>query len=169
MPSVRHPVQRPSGSLAVVAALVAIGLAFACRREEPVPPGDIAGSLAVARVGGIAFDPGTLRGKPSVVMFGSPTCPHCLAELPVAQRAARAAGANLVAVFVVGTPDRAAGVAARAGFVAPVLTDDGSLRKRYAIESVPYTLILGADGHAQRAFHGEQTESTLRAALADVR
>ena len=146
-----------------------LGGAVECRKEAAVPPGDIAASLAAAKPAAGSFEPASLRGKPTLVMFGSPTCPHCLTELPIAQRVARAADANIVAVFVVGTAQRAQAVAATAQFTAPVLVDDGTLRKRYAIEAVPYTLVLGADGHAQRAFRGEQTEATLRAALADVR
>jgi hypothetical protein len=34
---------------------------------------------------------------------------------------------------------------------------------------VPYTLILGPDGHAHEAFRGLQDEGTLRDALADAK
>lgn len=144
-------------------------LVGACSKAEPVPPGDIAATLAIDTVDDTQFDPILLRGKPTLVVFASPTCPHCIAELPLAQRAATTEQANVVAVFVAGDKERAANVATNTKFGGHVLVDDGALRKRYGIESVPYTLVLGSDGHAHRAFRGEQSEATLRAALADAK
>jgi hypothetical protein len=46
-----------------------------------------------------------------------------------------------------------------------VLVDDGTMRARYEIKAVPYTLILRGDGTASHAFKGEQGESTLAGAL----
>ncbi len=116
-----------------------------------------------------AFDPAALRGQPAMVIFVTPTCPHCAVELPRARDAAKAAGAKLVAVFVSGTRERASAVVASTHFTDPALFDDGTLRDRYAVKSVPYTLVLGRDGHARDAFVGEQDESTLEAAIADAR
>ena len=41
--------------------------------------------------------------------------------------------------------------------------------QRYDINAVPYLLVLGPDGHATRAFRGEQAEDTLVAALTGAR
>jgi hypothetical protein len=46
-----------------------------------------------------------------------------------------------------------------------VLVDDGTLRERYGITKVPYTLVLRGDGTAARAFLGEQSAATLSSAL----
>jgi thiol:disulfide interchange protein len=60
-------------------------------------------------------------------------------------------------------------VVASTRFPGVALLDDGALRTRYEIRGVPYTLVLGADGHARRALLGEQDEATLTDALAAAR
>jgi thiol-disulfide isomerase/thioredoxin len=140
-----------------------------CKKHQPPPEGDIVETLRAKTLSGADFDPHVLRGKPSLVLFVSPTCPHCLEELPAAQKAAKANDANLVAVFVVGKAANAKGVIEHTKFEGTALIDDGSLRRRYGVRSVPYTLVLGADGHAREQFRGGQGESTLSDAIADAR
>jgi thiol-disulfide isomerase/thioredoxin len=157
MPSAR-------GSIQLLGALLAIG----CHRGPKLPEGDIAATLTAPSIAG-AFDPASLAGKPSLVLFVTPTCPHCLATIPRAIAAANAETANVVAVFVAGKAQNARGIVDYTHFTGPALVDDGTLTKRYAIDHVPFTLVLGADGHARDAFVGEQDESTLQTALADAR
>ena len=151
--------------------LLATALAFAgCKRNsEPVPDGDIAATLTAPSIGAHVFDPQSLKGKPSLVMFVTPTCSHCLATIPRGAAAAEKQGANLVAVFVAGNKANAEGVVSHAKFPGTALIDDGTLRRKYNIRGVPYLLVLGADGHAREAFRGEQDESTLSDALADAK
>ena len=152
--------------------LIALALAIAsmgCKKHEPPPEGDIVETLRAKTMTGTDFDPHVLRGKPSLVLFVSPTCPHCLEELPAAQKAAKANDANLVAVFIAGKAENAKGVLEHTKFEGVALIDDGSLRRRYGVRAVPYTLVLGADGHAREAFRGGQGESTLSDAVADAR
>lgn len=151
--------------------LLAVALAITgCKRNDtPVPEGDVAATLTLPSLGEKAFDPQTLRGKPSLVMFVTPTCPHCIATIPRGAAAAQAQGANVVAVFVAGNKANAEGVVSHAKFPGTALIDDGTLRRKYKITGVPYSLVLGADGHAREAFRGEQEESTLRDALADAK
>jgi thiol-disulfide isomerase/thioredoxin len=143
--------------------------AIGCHRGEPLPPGDVAATLTVHAVGSHSFDPATLHGKPSLVMFVTPTCPHCLKTIPEGDAAAKAEGVPVVAVFVAGKEDNASGVLRKTEFAGTALVDDGTLTKRYDIRRVPYTLVLGADGHARAAFTGEQDAATLRSAIADAR
>jgi thiol-disulfide isomerase/thioredoxin len=155
--------------LVVTPALVA--LAGSCKRNTtPVPAGDIAASLSLPSLGDTAFDPQTLKGKPSLVMFVTPTCPHCLATLPRGAAAAQAAGANLVAVFVAGGKQHAEGVVSHLKWPGVALVDEDKLMiKKYEIKGVPYSVVLGADGRGREAFRGEQEEATFRDALADAR
>ena len=118
---------------------------------------------------GDQLDTDSLLGKPTLVVFVSPTCEHCLTELPLAQDAAQAADANVVAVFVVGNRENAAGIVQTAKFTGPVLIDDGTLRRQYEVTGVPYTLVLRPDGHASDALVGTQTRATLQGALAEAR
>lgn len=140
----------------------------ACHRRTRVPEGDVTASLTLPALGD-PLETTSLLGKPTLVVFVSPTCPHCIEELPLAQDAARAADANIVAVFVVGKRENAAGVVQTTRFMGPVLIDDGTLRHRYDVKSVPYTLVLRPDGRASDAFVGTQDASTLRGAIADAR
>jgi len=149
------------------AAALLLALAAACTK---LPEGDIAATLTATSVSGAPFDPASLKGAPALVLFVSPTCPYCRAELPLAASAAKASNANVVAVFVAGKKDNAAGVLKSAHFDGAALIDDtGALKQRYDVQKVPYTLVLGADGHAVEQFHGQQDEATLRSALANAR
>ncbi|HEY5944786.1 MAG TPA: TlpA disulfide reductase family protein, partial [Kofleriaceae bacterium] len=149
--------------------LVLVVALLACKRSEPVPEGDIAATLTAPSLGEMKFDPASIKGKPCLVMFVTPTCPHCLKTIPHGIDAAKATGANIVAVFVAGTKQNAEGVISNTKFPGAALVDDGTLRRKYNIRGVPYSLVLGADGHAREAFRGEQEESTLRDALADAK
>jgi thiol-disulfide isomerase/thioredoxin len=148
-------------------ALLALG---GCKRNDtPVPPGDIAATLTLPSLGAYKFDPASLKGKPALVMFVTPTCPHCLEQIPRGAAAAEKTGANVVAVFVAGTKENAEGVISSTKFPGTALVDDGTLRKKYDIRGVPYSLVLGPDGKAREAFRGGHDEATLREALADAR
>lgn len=152
--------------------LLVLVLAIAgCRQNTtPVPPGDIAATLTLPSVGAHAFDPASLKGKPSLVMFVTPTCPHCLATIPRGAAAAQAAGANVVAVFVAGTKQNAEGVIGHTRFSGVALVDEAkAMIAKYAIRGVPYSLVLGPDGRAREAFRGEQDQTTFERALADAR
>jgi thiol-disulfide isomerase/thioredoxin len=140
-----------------------------CKKRAPVPEGDILATLTIPLANDQPFDPASLRGKPTLVLFATPTCPYCADELPIADRVAQSENANLVAVYISGSKDQATSVTRSLGFTGPVLVDDGTLRKRYEIKGVPYTLVLGPDGHATEAFRGLQDEATLRNAVADAR
>lgn len=156
-----------SVTITVAIALAALG----CKRNTtPVPPGDVAATLALPSLGAIAFDPASLKGKPSLVMFVTPTCPHCLATIPRGALAAKAQDANVVAVFVAGTKANAEGVVSHTKFTGVALVDEQrELIKKYKIKGVPYSVVLNKNGHAVEAFAGEQDESTFREALDDAR
>jgi thiol-disulfide isomerase/thioredoxin len=164
------PLARRSTQLLLLAALTIS--AGACRKKGADMPSDdfIAVLRPLPTADDSLFDPGTLRGKPTLVLFASPTCSHCMVELPVAEKAAAAERANMVAVFIVGNKKHAAAVKKSKHLVSPVLVDeDGALRAKYNIKGVPYTIVLGPDGRAIEAFRGEQGEDVLREALADAR
>jgi thiol-disulfide isomerase/thioredoxin len=148
-----------SRSLALVIALAA------CHRGPKPPDGDIPATLTAAAIGSHAFDAASFHGKPSLVMFVSPTCPYCMATIPRAATVAKAQDANAVLVFVSGQQDGVGQVVARMRWTGPALLDDGTLKKKYAVKAVPYTLVLAADGHAVDVLEGEQEESDLRDAL----
>ncbi len=152
----------------VAIALIAIAV-LGCRRREEAPKGDILATLQAPTLDGVAFDASTLKGKPTLLMFVSPTCPHCLDEIPIADRVAKQRGANAVAVFIAGKAENAKGVVEHTKFAGAALIDDGSLRRRYGVRAVPYTLVLGPDGHAREAIRGAQGADVLEDAIDDAR
>ena len=160
------PLRRGLAQL-IVCGLVLTGAA--CRKHLPIPDGDIAATLTAKTLADQPFDPASLRGKPTIVVFAWPTCPHCIKEIPIAQQVAASERAGMVVVFVRGSRQAAGEIVAELKLTAPVLVDDGTLRNRYAVNAVPYTLVLGPDGHATDVFRGAQDEATLRSALADAR
>ncbi len=134
-----------------------------------VPEGDVLATLTVPSIAGDQLDTQSLTGKPTLLLFVSTTCVHCIATIPHAIEAAHQKDSNVVAVFVSGGAPGAEKIAEQTKFPGPVLIDDGSLRRDYKIESVPYTLVLGGDGHATDAFTGEQDTATLAGALASAK
>lgn len=141
-----------------------------CKKGVPAPDGDILASLSLpSAVDEKVFDATALRGKPTLVMFASPSCGYCAQELPIATRVTAAEGVNMAVVYVKARKPAALAAAKAGGYEGTVLIDDGTLSKKYEIQGVPYTLILGADGHAKQAFRGMQEEATLRDAIADAR
>jgi thiol-disulfide isomerase/thioredoxin len=165
-----HPDGMPSLRRSAQLLVLALALAACAKKQAvPVPTGDVLATLLAPTLEGAAFQPDALRGKPSVVMFVSPTCPHCLDQIPVANKVAKARGANAVAVFVVGKAENARGVIDHTKFDGYALIDDGSLKQRYGIRAVPYTLVVAPDGHAKAAFRGAQDADTLEDALALTR
>lgn len=147
--------------------LLAILLVAGCKEQVTPPSGDVAGSLSLPTHAGESFDPARLRGKPAVVMFWRTGCSYCMNELPIVAEVAREKDASAVAVFVAGNRDAAARIAET--WDGTVLFDDGTLRKKFDIRKVPYTLVLRPDGTAARAFLGEQSKETLASAISAAR
>lgn len=167
-----HPPGMPSARRSTQLLLLVALTISGCRKKGTDMPADdfIAALAPLPTADDSVFDPQTLRGKPTLVLFASPTCGHCMVELPLAEKAATAENANLVAVFVVGNKKHAASVKKSKGLTSPVLVDEqGTLRKQYDIKGVPYTVVLGPDGRAREAYRGEQGEDVLREALVDAR
>jgi thiol-disulfide isomerase/thioredoxin len=160
--------------------LVAVAIAgVGCRRGASVPEGDVTDAIAAAQPiasrdsipassNARTLDPASLRGKPAIVVFVSPTCKYCLATLPRAAASAQAHAAGLVAVFTVGKPENARDVLDRIHFPGTGLVDDGTLIHRYHISAVPLTFVLGRDGHVRDVYEGEQEQATFDDALAGL-
>jgi thiol-disulfide isomerase/thioredoxin len=166
MPSAPAPTQ-PAKRLSILfAAALATG---ACRREVARPPaGDILADLALPTVSGGTFDPEPWYQRDVLVLFFSPTCGHCLKEMPQAIAAANQTGGAVLGVMVSGSREQAVQIAAVENLSSPVIVDDGRLRAKYGIRAVPYTLVLGAGGLAKRAFVGAQGQEQLVDALRDL-
>jgi len=161
---------RITQSVTITVAIALAGLSACKRNDTPVPGGNVAEALTLPSLGATAFDPGSLKGKPSLVMFVTPTCPHCKVTIPRGYEAAKKQGANVVAVFVAGAKQNIEPLVSDLKFQGVVLLDEKKeMIKKYDIKGVPYSLVLDKKGQAVEAFRGEQDESTLAEALADAK
>lgn len=150
-----------------VVALVASALLFACTKDGETPPaGDIGAKLTVNTAAGEAFDPAALDGKPAVVVFWRPGCPHCRDELPDVAQVCKDKGCTAVAVQVAEAPPSGLRVLEGMKWDGVALVDDGTLRKDLKITKVPWTLVLRPDGTAARSYIGRQSYDTLAGAVA---
>jgi thiol-disulfide isomerase/thioredoxin len=155
----------PRASVAAIALLV-----VACKKDVPPPSGDVTQMLDFATTpDGADFDAAALKGKPAIVMFWRTGCSYCMKEMPVVARVAKETGATAVSVLIAGNRKRAADTVATFDGVALFDDENATIRTRYEIKKVPYTLILRADGTAARAFIGEQDADTLKDALGAAR
>ncbi|MBZ0237064.1 MAG: TlpA family protein disulfide reductase [Deltaproteobacteria bacterium] len=150
--------------LALVAAALLAGPA--CTKPEPTPAGDIGGKLTVQTTAGAPFDPSALDGKPAVVVFWRPGCPHCREELPDVAQVCKDKGCTAVAVQVAEAPPAGLRVLEGMKWDGVALVDDGTLRTDLKITKVPWTLVLRPDGTAASAFTGRQSYDTLAGAIA---
>lgn len=143
----------------------------ACTKDGVAPPkGNVAAKLALPLAdGGAMFDPATLGGKPTVVVFWRPGCPHCREELPIVRKVCNEKGANAVAVQVAEAPESGNRALEHSAWAGAALIDDGSVRKTLGIDKVPWTLVLRPDGTAARAYVGAQSYDTLAGAIAAAR
>ncbi len=122
--------------------------------------------LTVPLADGQTFDPATLGGKPAVVVFWRPGCPHCRDELPDVAKVCKDKGATAVAVQVAEPPPSGKRVLDSLKWEGVSLVDDGTLRKGLTVSKVPWTLVLRPDGTAARAYVGRQSYDTLAGAIA---
>jgi thiol-disulfide isomerase/thioredoxin len=152
------------------ASVAAILLVAACSKDVPPPSGDVTQTLAFATTpDGATYDASALHGKPAIVMFWRTGCSYCMKEMPVVARVAKETGATAVAVLIAGNRKRAADDVSTFDGVALFDDENGTIRTRYEIKKVPYTLVLRPDGTAARAFIGEQDADTLKDAVGAAR
>lgn len=116
---------------------------------------------------------GEPRADYQVLYFFSPTCPHCLASLPMVKTiaaqvpAASNGRAEMIGVASASVAD--AGVYARAHALAFPIVANSEVRTAmlFRAHSVPLLLVIGADGRVRHARMGVIDEAAdLRAVLA---
>lgn len=151
-----------------------LGFIAACKqdaKEAPRPSGNIAAKLALPTADGTGatFDPATLAGKPTVVVFWRPGCPHCRDELPWVNKACREKDAHSVAVQVSESQASGKKFLDNLKWAGAALTDDGTVRRELKIDKVPWTLVLRPDGTVARSYVGAVSYDTLVSAIAAAR
>ncbi|HEX2040382.1 MAG TPA: hypothetical protein VHF47_11700 [Acidimicrobiales bacterium] len=131
--------------LAAVLVAAALAVAWVLRRRRPEPPTQPRRYRVPQQLDRADFDHADLPWL--VVVFTSSTCESCAGALDKA----RVLGSADVAVIDVSYQARR------------------DLHERYAIDAVPTTLVVDADGVVQASFVGTPSATDLWAAVADAR
>jgi thiol-disulfide isomerase/thioredoxin len=154
-------------ALVLSLSIASLGATTACRKQGVAPPtGDISAKLTIPTTAGTPYDPAALDGKPAVVVFWRPGCPHCRHELPEVAQVCKDKGVTAVAIQVAEAPTAGLRVLEGMKWEGVALVDDGTLHTQLGIHAVPYTLVLRPNGTAARAFVGAQSYDTLASAIA---
>ena len=112
-----------------------------------------------------------LRGRVVLVNFWATWCGPCKVEMPHLNRLYekyRAAGFELLGVNIDDDPKAAVALATRMGLKFPVLLDtDKSVTRRYALDSMPGTVLIDRDGKVRHVHKGyrEGVEATYDAQI----
>ncbi len=166
--------KRIVAAAAVVAIAVILVLVFARGCDDGDGKSAAGGgglTLAGDTLGGDTFDLADTRGKVTVVNFFASWCPPCNQEAP--ELVAFAQAHPDVAFVGVATNDglnEASAFVQEYGIRFPVVFDgDGQLGAPWAVEYLPTTLFLDADGREQERIVGGATRERFEEALEAVR
>ena len=98
------------------------------------------------------------RGKVVLINFWASWCGPCRQEMPILDRIHKRyepAGFTVLGVNVEGELDKARKIADRLDVSFPLLFDDGQqVSEDYALESMPYTVLVDRDGQVRFIHHG---------------
>jgi peroxiredoxin len=112
-----------------------------------------------------------LRGRVVLVNFWATWCGPCKVEMPHLNRIYekyRSAGFVLLGINIDEDPKQALALATRMGLRFPVLLDtDKSVSRRYALDSMPATVLIDRDGTVRHVHRGyrDGVEATYEAQI----
>ena len=111
----------------------------------------------------------SLHGRPAAVNFWASWCGPCREESPDLERLFRSlhGKAGLVGVDYSDDPSSARSFIRQFRLTYPMLRDpDGKVGDRYGVSGLPMTAILDTRGQIAELLRGQQTEKSVRSALA---
>lgn len=160
--------------LVIVATCSVVALAvLQGRRPQPEVPGKAAPMVALPLLGGGRS--AIQKGQVTLVDFWATWCAPCRVSMPRVQRLYTEYKSSGVSLYSVDTddesPDREPQVREfllQNGLTFPVVLDDGSAERAFAIANLPTMLLLDKDGKVAWSHIGALTasrEGELRAAL----
>ncbi len=175
------PASRPRGALptglavlGVILALLTVNvveLSRGCEGVGPIARGRPAPLFELPGTSGARVSLAGLRGRVVLLDFWSATCAPCLRSMPVLaelQRELGGRGLQILSINIDGEREAALAQAARTQGSLTMLLDDGSAAQRYAVQTIPYLVVVGRDGRVRSLLVGAVRESRLKAQLLDA-
>jgi len=126
---------------------------------------------------GLTYDGKTVNladyaGKPLWLTFGASWCPDCrneAADVEAAYQANKAAGLNLLAVFISEPSSDIAGYAGRAGLSFPIVVDEReAVASAYRTMGIPTHFFIGPDGKIKDVRIGALSREEMDRAIASI-
>lgn len=141
------------------------------RARAAVTPATPAPDFTLKSAAGANLRLGELRGRVVLVNFWATWCGPCKVEMPHLNRLYtkyKSAGFELLGVNIDDDPKAAVALATRMGLTFPVLLDtDKTVTRRYALDSMPGTVLIDRDGRVRHVHKGyrEGVEATYDAQI----
>ena len=157
-------------AIAAIAVILVLVLARGCGDEEATTGGGGGATLAGETLDGEEFDLADTSGQTTVVNFFASWCPPCNQEAPeLVAFAAAHPDVAVVGVATNDTRDDAVGFVEEYGIEFPVVFDATSeLGAAWAIEYLPTTVFLDAEGREVERLVGGATQAQFEEKLAAV-
>lgn len=153
------------GALAILAVTQARASA---QLQPPRAPGLSAPAFTLPDLQGRKVSLTSLRGRPVLVNFFASWCPPCRAEMPELEALAQSHPDCLQVVGIAQNSGGAPAVSAFArerGVTYPLLLDDGSAGASYSVQTLPYSVLIDADGRIAGTFDGMVSKSGVEKAV----
>lgn len=158
-----------------VLLLSAALLLFAAQLSADVAVGQKAPDFSLPSVDGKStIHLADFTSKPTLLVFYTAVCPHCVAEAPVIQRVfvdLRGKGLNVVGVGIGDNRSAIGNFVAKNKLTYPNAFGSADKGKEvataYGLKYVPVVYLIGKDGKVKAVWTGEVKEKSLRSALAE--
>lgn len=173
------PEETRRSGLAAMLAIIALFAAahfvwtLASSRPQARPPRGAAPDFEVLRVdreaqAATSFHLQAERGHPVLVDFFATWCGPCKESLPLLDEAyqdLKGQGVRAIAIETDGNGPGAREFAQNLNLHLPVGIDSGEVSTHYGVSSIPYLVLVGADGNIKRIFRGVHSSEEIRRAV----
>ena len=108
------------------------------------------------------------RGHPVLVDFWATWCGPCKESLPILDQVhahLQSQGLRAIAVETEASEAKARAFAAQLKLQLPLGVDESGVSERYGVTSIPYMVLIDAEGQIRRVFHGVHSAAEIERAV----